>query len=100
MPKNEELQEQTHLIRTVEAHLKISVPDPEELRFRASLLRCAEAGIRNLKPGFIVRLYEAACDVKFASDDVTAFRHALQRALGEHLNLRAYRTTTPQTKPA
>lgn len=96
--ENEILQEQTHLIRSVEAALKVSVPDPEELRFRASLLGCASASLQTLKPGFIVRLYEAACDVKFPSEEVTQFRHSLQRVLGSHLNLRQFRVE--KAKPA
>jgi hypothetical protein len=95
---NEQLQEQTHLIRAVEAHLKVSVPDVEELRFRGSLLAKASAELKNLKPGFVLRLYEAACDVKFPSDEVEAFRLTLQREIGLHLNLRAYRQ--PNAKAA
>ena len=87
----DELQAQTHLIRTVEAALKVSVPDSEELRFRGSLLRCAAAQLDSLKPGFVIRLYEAACDVKFPSDDVTALRKALQTSIAKSLDLKQYR---------
>lgn len=90
-PKSEELQSQTHLTRTIEAALKVAVPDPEEIRFRSSLLRCAEAQLPTLKPSFITRLYEAACDVKFPSDEVTAFRKALQATIGRSLGLKQYR---------
>lgn len=93
MPKNEELQEQTHLIRTVEAALQVDVPDTEEMQFRSSLLNYAQSVLATLKPAFLVRLYEAACAVKFPSEHVTGFRHALQRQLGTHLNLRAFRAT-------
>jgi len=90
-PKSEELQAQTHLVRTIEAALKVSIPDTEEIRFRSSLLRCAEAQLATLKPAFITRLYESACDVKFPSDEVTAFRKALQAAIGRSLGLKQYR---------
>lgn len=90
-PKNDELQAQTHLIRTIEAALKVSVPDSAEIRFRGSLLRCAEASLADLKPAFIIRLYEAACEVKFPSDEVTSFRMALQKAIALTLNLKAYK---------
>ena len=90
-PKSDELQAQTHLIRTIEAALKVSVPDKEELRFRGSLLRCAESQVNNLKPAFVVRLYEAACDVKFPSDEVTAFRMILQKAIALSLGLKQFK---------
>jgi hypothetical protein len=99
MVANEQLQDQTHIIRSVEANFKVPVPDAEELQFRASLLRCAEAGLPSMKPGFVVRLYEAACDVKFASEEVTHFRHTLQRHLGSHFNLRQYRASADGLKP-
>ena len=94
-PKNDELQSQTHLIRTIEAALKVSVPDAEEIRFRGSLLRCAAAKLGELKPGFVIRLYEAACEVKFPSDEVTSFRKALQKAIGRNLELKTYRASQP-----
>jgi hypothetical protein len=90
-PESEAIQQQTRLTRLIEAALKVAIPDPEELVFRGSLLRCAEAQFPVLKPSFIVRLYEAACDVKFPSDEVTDFRKALQRVIGLSMNLKQYR---------
>jgi len=90
-PESEELQSQTRLVRIIEAALKVSVPDPEELQFRRSLLNCAAARLQDLKPPFVVRLYEAACDVKFPSDEVTDFRKQLQRTIGRSLSLKQYR---------
>lgn len=72
--EKDKLSEQTRLTRTIEASLKVAIPDPEEIRFRTSLLNCATAQLADLKPTFITRLYEAACDVKFPSDEVTEFR--------------------------
>lgn len=92
-PKNEALQAQTHLVRTIEAALKVAVPDPVDLKFRGSLLRKAAAEINDLAPAFIVRLHDAACDVKFPSDEVTVFRHALQAQIGKNLGLSAYKAT-------
>jgi hypothetical protein len=89
-PESENLQEQTRLVRIIEAALKVAVPDPEELRFRRSLLACATAQLADLKPPFVVRLYEAACDVKFPSDEVTSFRKSLQRTIGRSLSLKQY----------
>ena len=97
--ENETLQKQLHLIRTVEAALKVVVPDAEELQFRGSLLNCATAKLADFKPGMTVRLYEAACDVKFPTEDVTRFRHNLQRAIGRNLDLRSYRIQ-PAPAPA
>lgn len=93
-PKNEELQGQTQLTRTIEAALQVAVPGPEELRFRAALFRAATAQMAALKPAFVTRMYEAACAVKFPSDEVTAFRLELQRTLARNLNLKQYRIPT------
>lgn len=82
---------QSQLTRFIEASLKIAIPDPEEIKFRSSLLRCTTSQLGTLKPSFITRMYEAACDVKFPSDEVTEFRKALQRVIGKSLNLRAHR---------
>jgi hypothetical protein len=90
-PQNEELQAQTQLTRTIEAALKVAVPDADEIRFRGSLLRCATAQLSTLKPAFVTRLYEAACDVKFPSDEVTEFRKALQVVIARTLNLKQFR---------
>lgn len=89
--EKDQLSAQTHLTRTIEAHLKIAIPDAEEIRFRSSLLNCAAAQLNDLKPAFITRLYEAACDVKFPSDEVTEFRKSLQRKIGKNFNLNKHR---------
>lgn len=89
--EKDKLQEQTRLTRTIEASLKVAIPDPEEIRFRSSLLNCAAAQLSQIKPAFITRLYEAACDVKYPSDEVTDFRKALQRTIGKSLNLKEHR---------
>lgn len=90
-PKNEELQASTHLVRTVESSLKIEVPDDTDLKFIGSLMRAATAQIGTLPASFIIRLYIAACDVKFPAAEVADFRHALQRQLGTNLGLAAYK---------
>lgn len=89
--EKDQLQAQTRLTRTIEASLKVAIPDPEEIKFRRSLLNCASSQLPQLKPAFVTRLYEAACDVKFPSDEVTDFRKALQRVIGKSLNLIAHR---------
>ncbi len=89
--EKDQLQEQSRLTRMIEASLKIAIPDPEEIRFRRSLLNCTTSKLSTIKPAFITRLYEAACDVKFPSDEVTEFRKALQRVIGKSLNLAAHR---------
>lgn len=99
-PKNDEqLQAQTRLTRTIEASLKIAVPDPEEIRFRSSLFNCATAQIDVLKDAFVIRMYEAACDVKFPSDEVTSFRKALQNRIGKSFDLRRFRQAPNPQKP-
>ena len=90
-PNKDQLTAQTHLIRAVEAALQVAIPDSEELRFRRSLMRCAAAQLDALKPAFIIRLYEAACAVKFPSDDVSDLRKSLQTSLGKSFGLKAFR---------
>jgi hypothetical protein len=92
--EKEELSSQNRLTRFIEASLKVSIPDPEEIKFRTSLLACATAQLAVMKPSFVVRLYEAACDVKFPSDEVTQFRKKLQIIIGRSLNLKQYRRPT------
>lgn len=87
----DQLTSQTLLIRTLEANLKVAIPDAEELRFRGSACRKAAADLGELKPAFVVRLYEAACEVKFPSDDVAGLRKAIQKSLGKTLGLAAFR---------
>ncbi len=94
-PNKDQLTAQTHLIRAVEAALQVAIPDNEELRFRRSLMRCASAQLDTLKPAFIIRLYEAACGVKFPSDDVSDLRKSLQTSLGKSFGLKAFRQAAP-----
>jgi hypothetical protein len=95
-PKNEELSEQTHLIRAVAASLKIDVPDQKEINFRACLLLKTAAELPRLKAAFVIRLYEAACEVRFPSEEVTHFRHACQPALASIHGLEAYKSQLPK----
>lgn len=74
------------------------VPIPESLLpairrqiARATLMRAAAAKIGELSSGFIVRLYDAACEVKFPSSDVTDFRHVLQHQAAKNLGLAAFK---------
>ena len=89
--KDPQLQKQALLIRTVESNLKISFLDATELRFRGSLLRCAEASLPALTDTQTTRLYEAACDVKFPSAEVTDFRKKLEIIIGKTLDLTRFR---------
>lgn len=99
--KDPQLQEQSRLIRTVEANLKVSFLDATELRFRGSLLRRTEAELIALNATHITRLYEAACDVKFPSEEVTAFRKTLQVAIGKNMDLTKFKAVkSSDPKPA
>ena len=89
--KDPTLQAQSQLVRAVEADLKVAVPDVTDLKFRGTLLRAAAAQIPTIPHGLAVRLFEAACDVKFPSDAVTEFRHALQHQIAKNLNLAAFK---------
>ncbi|MDP3851986.1 MAG: hypothetical protein U1E02_26640 [Hydrogenophaga sp.] len=85
------LQEQTRLVRAVEANLKVVTQDPEELRFRGSLLRKAAADLPLINPSLATRLYEAVCDVDFAQPEIVTLRKSLQAAIGTQLNLKEHR---------
>lgn len=90
-PKNEELSQQSQLVRAVEASLKIAAPETAEIRFRSSLLNRAASDLTTLKPNFVVRLYEAACEVKYPSEEVTRFRLEIAKRLGREFDLSKYR---------
>jgi hypothetical protein len=89
--KDPVLQERARLVRLVESNLKVSFLDAQELRFRGSLLRKAAAELPGMNGTQVTRLYEAACDVKFPSDEVTTFRATLQRRIGTDLNLKEFK---------
>lgn len=95
-PKNEQLQASTQLVRTIEANLKIAVLDDSEIGFREALVRNAAEQLKDLAPGLVTRLYEAACDVKFPNASVTWFRKRLQQAIARNLDLKG----NPPTPPA
>lgn len=89
--KDPEIQALSHVIRNVVANLNIAFPEQDELRFRTSLIsHCVEL-IPDLSPSQVTRLYEAACEVKFASEDVKDFRDKLQRSIGKSLNLARFK---------
>jgi hypothetical protein len=91
--KDPEAQELSHLVRSVIANLGIAFLEPDEKKFRCSLLLAIQDCIGKLTAAQIVRLYEAACDVKFATDDVKAFRVNLQAVVAKQHDLIRYRAT-------
>ncbi len=96
--KSAELQEASILIRRIEAVMKVVIPDNDEIRFRSSLLNYATTRLKDFNESHITRLYEAACEVKFPSPEVTDFRKSLQRIIGERLNLKQHRAPKPAAK--
>lgn len=96
--KNEELQGQSHLTRTVIAALEIKVPAPKDIRFRGSLLRKATAELAATPPQFLIRLFEAAASTDYPDADVVAFRQALETQLGRHFNLAEFKATAAAAK--
>ena len=84
------LQEQTRLVRAVEANLKVVTQDPEELRFRSSLIRKVSADLPQINSSLVTRIYEAVCDIEFASPEIVTLRKQLQAAIGRQLNLREH----------
>jgi len=90
-PADEKLQQQTHLVRTVEDSLSIAVPDAMEIRFIDTLLLRTMDDLDTMQPGFINRLYHAACKVGFPSKEIGKFRLALQIRLARVLNLEPYK---------
>ena len=97
-PKNEELQAQSQLVRSIESNLKIKSPDALGLRFRGSLLLAATAQLDALNSQLVTRLYEAVCEVDFPKDEVCDFRNALQNKIAKVHSLRLYRSAKPATK--
>jgi hypothetical protein len=95
--KDPEAQELSHLVRNVIANLGIAFLEPDEKKFRCSLLLAAQDCFGKFTTAQIVRLYEAACDVKFATDDVKSFRVKLQAVVAKHHDLIRYRATRRAT---
>jgi len=93
-------QESAHLVRSVIANLKIAFLEPLELKFRRSLLLGAEAALPGFSTAQIIRLYEAACEVKFASDDVKDFRMKLQSLIAKHHDLKRFKAAKPSDTKA
>ena len=93
--KNEELQGQSHLTRTVIAALEIKVPATKDIRFRGSLLRKATAELAATTPVFLIRLFEAAATTDYPDSDVVEFRQALETQLGKHFNLAEFKAVGP-----
>jgi len=91
-PKNEELQAQSQLVRSIESNLKIKSPDALGLRFRGSLLRAAIAQLDQLNSAFVTRLYEAVCEVEFPKEDVCELRNSLQNKIASIHSLKRYRS--------
>lgn len=96
-PKDPVLQEHTRLVRTVEANLKVVAPDPEEVRFRASLLRLTESSLPGMNPSLVTRLYEAVCAMEFPKPEIIELRKKLQATIGKNFDLRSHR---PPQAPA
>jgi len=84
------LQEQTRLVRSVEANLKVVTQDATELRFRGSLIRKVTADLPQINPSLVTRLYEAVCDIEFAPPEIVELRKQLQAAIGHQLNLKEH----------
>lgn len=89
--KNEELQGQSQLTRTVIATLEIKVPAPKDIRFRGSILRKATAELASTPPQFLIRLFEATAGTDYPDADVVTFRQALETQLGKHFNLSEFK---------
>jgi hypothetical protein len=88
--KDPVLQEQTRLVRSLEANLKVITQDPEELRFRGSLIRKVSADLHSINSSLVTRIYEAVCEIEFASPELVALRKQLQATIGRQLNLREH----------
>ncbi len=89
--KNEELQGQSQLTRTVIAALEIKVPAPKDIRFRGSLLRKAAAELPATQLQFLIRLFEAAAATDYPDADVVEFRQTLETHLGRHFGLSEFK---------
>lgn len=92
--KNEELQGQSQLTRTVIAALEIRVPAPKDIRFRGSLLRKATAELAATPPQFLIRLFEAVASTDYPDADVVEFRQAIETQLGKHFNLAEFKAVS------
>lgn len=86
-----EKQELALLVRDAIAVLGIDFPQPEDDRFRVSVLCRVTEDINKLEPGQLTRLHEAACKAEAKHSGVAEFRTALRRKLGQRYDLKAAR---------
>jgi hypothetical protein len=82
-----ESQQRALLVRDAVAVLGIDFPQPEDDRFRVSVLLRLKEELPKLEPGHITRLHEAACKANAKHPGVTEFRTSLRLILGRSYDL-------------
>lgn len=86
-----ESQDRALLVRDAVAVLGIDFPQPEDDRFRVSILLRLQEELSKLEPSQLTRLHEAACKADAKHDGVTSIRTALRTVLGRRYELAAAR---------
>jgi hypothetical protein len=92
-----ESQERALIVRDAIAVLGIDFPQPEDHRFRQSILCRLAEEIPSLEPGQITRLHEAACKADAKHPGIPEFRTKLRSALGRRYDLAAARKRATTT---
>lgn len=94
-----ESQDRCLLVRDAIAILGVDFPQPEDDRFRVSiLLRLAEE-LPKLEPGQLTRLHEAACKADAKHAGINEFRTSLRTNLGRRYDLAGARKRAAAPRP-
>lgn len=92
-----ESQQRALLVRDAVAVLGIDFPQPEDDRFRVSVLLRLKEELPNLEPGQLTRLHEAACKADAKHPGINEFRTALRTILGRRYDLAGARKRSTAT---
>lgn len=95
-----ESQERALLVRDGIAVLAIEFPQPEDDRFRVSILLRLTEELSSMEPGQLTRLHEAACKADQKHAGVSEFRTAVRGYLGRRYDLAGARRRARSTTPA
>lgn len=93
--KDPALQEQTRLVRILEANLKVVTTAPEDLVFRNALIRRVIADLPIINQSLVTRIYDAACKIEFPQQLVVELRRVAELSIARALELKKPRSAKP-----
>jgi hypothetical protein len=88
------------LVRDAIAVIGIEFPTPEDDRFRESIIARVAEEIKDLEPGQLTRLHEAASSADAKHSGIHELRTALRFQLGRRYDLAGARRRAKTSQPA